>query len=144
MALGRLPSGRSATLPIRRDWTRVGWLSPSFPFINTPSLGNEEGEGRMRGGSTREPKKKDKIKGQRKKERNRSRKTNRETTRGRKKKETRTIVTHFWVPIQKKREKKNKKYIWKKKYIYIYICVCVSVAIHLGPWNFISCNFNLN
>jgi hypothetical protein len=22
--------------------------------------------------------------------------------------------------------------------------VCVSVAIHLGPWNFISCNFNLN
>jgi hypothetical protein len=143
MALGRLPSGRSATLPIRRDWTRVGWLSPSFPFINTPSLGNEEGEGRMRGGSTREPKKKDKIKGQRKKERNRSRKTNRETTRGRKKNRDKNYCYLFLGPQTKKKEKikKNKKYIWKKN---IYMCVCVLVAIHLGPWNFISCNFNLN
>ena len=143
MALGRLPSGRSATLPIRRDWTRVGWLSPSFPFINTPSLGNEEGEGRMRGGSTREPKKKDKIKGQRKKERNRSRKTNRETTRGRKKNRDKNYCYPFLGPHTKKKEKKKTKNIFgKKKYIYIYMCV--SVAIHLGPWNFISCNFNLN
>jgi hypothetical protein len=144
MALGRLPSGRSATLPIRRDWTRVGWLSPSFPFINTPSLGNEEGEGRMRGGSTREPKKKDKIKGQRKKERNRSRKTNRETTRGRKKKREELLLPIFGSPYKKKEKKKTKNIFGKKIYIYIYICVCVSVAIHLGPWNFISCNFNLN
>jgi hypothetical protein len=40
-ALGKLPNGRPATLPIQHDWTVVGWLSPP---INTPlSRGREYG-----------------------------------------------------------------------------------------------------
>jgi len=39
MALGTLPNGRPATLPIQHDWTVVGWLSP---LINTPLSGGRE------------------------------------------------------------------------------------------------------
>jgi hypothetical protein len=32
MALGKLPNGRPATLPIQHDWTVVGWLSPPYKY----------------------------------------------------------------------------------------------------------------
>jgi len=41
---GRLPSGHPATLLVRRDWTGLGWLSPPFPLINTPSPRGEKGD----------------------------------------------------------------------------------------------------